>query len=73
MVAEWKQVNKEMCLHVHCYVSGPNPVLDIAAEFRYHIFSKELPLVTEQLLSINIGPAFSGYCQHKYDRISTLS
>lgn len=36
----------EMCLHVHCYVSGPNPVLDLAAEFRYHIFSKELPLVS---------------------------
>ncbi|PKI54469.1 hypothetical protein CRG98_025152 [Punica granatum] len=50
VVAEWKEVNKEMCLHVHCYVSGPNPVLDIAAEFRYHIFSKELPLVLKSVL-----------------------
>ncbi|KAK4804454.1 hypothetical protein SAY86_004271 [Trapa natans] len=50
VVAEWKQVDKEMCLHVHCYVSGPNPVLDIAAEFRYHIFSKELPLVLKSVL-----------------------
>lgn len=46
MVAEWKKVKDEMCLHVHCYVSGPNSLLDLAAEFRYHIFSKELPLVS---------------------------
>lgn len=45
VVAEWKSVNKEMCLHIHCFVSGPNPLLDLAAEFRYHIFSKEMPLV----------------------------
>nr|POF01843.1 protein stay-green like, chloroplastic [Quercus suber] len=44
VVAEWKKVKDDMCLHVHCYVSGPNPLLDLAAEFRYHIFSKELPL-----------------------------
>lgn len=47
MVAEWKKVNGEMCLHVHCFVSGPNLLLDLAAEFRYHIFSKEMPLVSE--------------------------
>ena len=46
VVAEWKKVKDDMCLHVHCYVSGPNPLLDLAAEFRYHIFSKELPLVS---------------------------
>lgn len=46
VVAEWKIVNDEMCLHVHCYVSGPNSLLDFAAELRYHIFSKELPLVS---------------------------
>lgn len=46
VVAEWKKVKDELCLHVHCYVSGPNPLLDLAAEFRYHIFSKELPLVS---------------------------
>ncbi|XP_040998097.1 magnesium dechelatase SGRL, chloroplastic-like [Juglans microcarpa x Juglans regia] len=50
VVAEWKKVNNEMCLHVHCYVSGPNPLLDLAAEFRYHIFSKELPLVLKAVL-----------------------
>ncbi|PIA47529.1 hypothetical protein AQUCO_01400283v1 [Aquilegia coerulea] len=44
VVAEWNSVNEEACLHVHCHVSGPNVLLDLAAEFRYHIFSKELPL-----------------------------
>jgi len=57
VVAEWKKVKDEMCLHVHCYVSGPNPLLDLAAEFRYHIFSKELPLVS--LNSILFLPAIS--------------
>lgn len=46
VVAEWKEVKGENCLHVHCYLSGPNQLLDLAAEFRYHIFSKELPLVS---------------------------
>ncbi|KAF8026538.1 hypothetical protein BT93_F3125 [Corymbia citriodora subsp. variegata] len=50
VVAEWKLVNKEMCLHIHCFVSGPNPLLDLAAEFRYHIFSKEMPLVLKAVL-----------------------
>lgn len=50
VVAEWKKVKDEMCLHVHCYVSGPNYLLDLAAEFRYHIFSKELPLVLKAVL-----------------------
>ncbi|KAL3735582.1 hypothetical protein ACJRO7_024667 [Eucalyptus globulus] len=50
VVAEWKSVNKEMCLHIHCFVSGPNPFLDLAAEFRYHIFSKEMPLVLKAVL-----------------------
>lgn len=50
VVAEWKRVNGEMCLHIHCYVSGPNLMLDLAAEFRYHIFSKEMPLVLEAVL-----------------------
>ncbi|KAM0008012.1 putative staygreen protein [Helianthus debilis subsp. tardiflorus] len=39
-----------MCLDVHCYVSGPNSLLELAAEFRYYIFSKELPLVLEAVL-----------------------
>lgn len=46
MVAEWNEVKGEKCLHVHCYLSGPNLLLNLAAEFRYHIFSKELPLVS---------------------------
>ena len=57
MVAEWKKVKDEMCLHVHCYVSGPNSLLDLAAEFRYHIFSKELPLVS--LFSITISQSLT--------------
>ncbi|KAF3440143.1 hypothetical protein FNV43_RR18421 [Rhamnella rubrinervis] len=50
VVAEWKKVNGEMCLHVHCFVSGPNLLLELAAEFRYHIFSKEMPLVLKAVL-----------------------
>lgn len=46
VVAQWTEMNGEVCLDVHCYVSGPNPLLDLAAELRYHIFSKELPLVS---------------------------
>lgn len=50
VVAEWKKVKENMRLHIHCYVSGPNSLLDLAAEFRYHIFSKELPLVLKAVL-----------------------
>lgn len=50
VVAEWKRVNGEMCLHIHCFVSGPNLLLQIAAQLRYHIFSRELPLVLEAVL-----------------------
>ncbi|XP_076919050.1 magnesium dechelatase SGRL, chloroplastic-like [Bidens hawaiensis] len=50
VVAQWAEVKGHMCLDVHCYVSGPNSLLDIAAEFRYYIFSKELPLVLEAVL-----------------------
>ncbi|RDY07001.1 Protein STAY-GREEN LIKE, chloroplastic [Mucuna pruriens] len=49
VVAEWKKVQNEMCLHVHCFVSGPNSFLDLAAELRYHIFSKEMPLVLKAI------------------------
>jgi len=49
VVAEWKRVKNEMCLHVHCFVSGPT-FLDLAAEFRYHIFSKEMTLVCQHLI-----------------------
>lgn len=45
MVAEWKKLEGQLGLHIHCFVSGPNLMLDLAAEFRYHIFSKEMPLV----------------------------
>ncbi|XAR62878.1 hypothetical protein NMG60_11017791 [Bertholletia excelsa] len=50
VVAEWKEVKGVMYLDVHCYVSGPNLLLDVAAEFRYHIFSKELPLVLKAVM-----------------------
>ncbi|XVF39205.1 hypothetical protein PTKIN_Ptkin01aG0016800 [Pterospermum kingtungense] len=50
VVAEWKKVKETMFLNVHCYVSGPNLSLELAAEFRYHIFSKELPLVLKAVL-----------------------
>ncbi|ESW09494.1 hypothetical protein PHAVU_009G132100 [Phaseolus vulgaris] len=49
VVAEWKKVKNEMCLHVHCFVSGPNSFSNLAAEFRYHIFSKEMPLVLKAI------------------------
>ncbi|KAB5557256.1 hypothetical protein DKX38_008165 [Salix brachista] len=50
VVAEWKKLEGQLVLLVHCYVSGPNLMLDLAAEFRYHIFSKEMPLVLEAVL-----------------------
>jgi len=50
VVAEWKMVDGQLRLNVHCFVSGPNLMLDLAAEFRYHIFSKEMPLVLEAVL-----------------------
>lgn len=46
VVAEWKKVNDELRLHIHCCVSGLSLLQDMAAELRYHIFSKELPLVS---------------------------
>ncbi|KAF8643285.1 hypothetical protein HU200_066920 [Digitaria exilis] len=50
VVAEWKEAAAgagavEMTLHVHCFVSGANLLQDLAAGFRYYVFSKELPLV----------------------------
>ncbi|KAF6170496.1 hypothetical protein GIB67_031904 [Kingdonia uniflora] len=45
VVAEWKKVKEGMCLNIHCRVGGPNVLADLAAEFRYHIFTKELPLI----------------------------
>ncbi|KAG2314634.1 hypothetical protein Bca4012_065416 [Brassica carinata] len=50
VVAEWKKVNDKFRLHVHCYVSGPSLLQDVAAELRYHIFSKELPLVLKAVV-----------------------
>ncbi|XWS15192.1 hypothetical protein CRYUN_Cryun35bG0073300 [Craigia yunnanensis] len=50
VVAEWKKVKETMFLNVHCYVSGPTLLLDLVAEFRYHIFSKELPLVLKAVV-----------------------
>ncbi|XP_057468822.1 magnesium dechelatase SGRL, chloroplastic-like [Actinidia eriantha] len=50
IVAEWKEVKGNTYLDVHCYVSGPNLLIDLAAEFRYHIFSKEMPLVLKAVM-----------------------
>ncbi|CAI0623213.1 unnamed protein product [Linum tenue] len=50
VVAEWKKLEGQLCLHIHCYVSGPNLTFDLAAELRYHIFAKEMPLVLQALL-----------------------
>ncbi|KAK1401679.1 hypothetical protein POM88_001284 [Heracleum sosnowskyi] len=44
VVAQWTEVKGDVCLDVHCYVSGPNSFSELTTEFRYHIFSKELPL-----------------------------
>ncbi|XP_010523234.1 PREDICTED: protein STAY-GREEN LIKE, chloroplastic [Tarenaya hassleriana] len=55
VVAEWKKVNDELRLHVHCCVSGPSFLQDVAAELRYHIFSKELPLVLKAVLHGDSG------------------
>ncbi|XP_068648749.1 magnesium dechelatase SGRL, chloroplastic-like isoform X1 [Aristolochia californica] len=55
VVAEWKKVKEEVSLHVHCHVSGAHPLLDFAAEFRYHIFTKELPLVLEAVIHGDSG------------------
>jgi hypothetical protein len=51
VVVEWKKLEGQLALHAHCYVSGPNLLLDLAAEFRYHIFSKEMPLVSVLLFN----------------------
>lgn len=58
VVAEWKKRDGQLGLHIHCYVSGPNQLLELAAEFRYHIFSKEMPLVSGlmKLYSIFLNP-----------------
>lgn len=50
VVAEWTEVKGSLFLDVHCYVSGQNFLSELAAELRYHIFSKELPLVLEAVL-----------------------
>ncbi|KAJ0969490.1 hypothetical protein J5N97_022367 [Dioscorea zingiberensis] len=50
VVAEWKKVNGEVSLYVHCYVSGANLLQELATEFRYYIFSKELPLVLKAVV-----------------------
>jgi magnesium dechelatase len=63
VVAEWKAEMtapaREMTLHVHCYVSGANLLQELAAGFRYYVFSKELPLVRAY-------PLFDPKKQHIY-------
>lgn len=52
--AEWKEMScgggGEMTLHLHCHVSGPNPLQELTAGFRYYVFSKELPLVLKAVV-----------------------
>lgn len=57
VVAEWKEVTtaanageREMTLQVHCFVSGANLLQELAAGFRYYVFSKELPLVLKAVV-----------------------
>ncbi|WVZ81500.1 hypothetical protein U9M48_028871 [Paspalum notatum var. saurae] len=53
VVAEWKEAatgTGEMSLHVHCFVSGANLLQELAAGFRYYVFSKELPLVLQAVV-----------------------
>jgi len=53
VVAEWKEAAAgagEMTLHVHCFVSGANLLQELAAGFRYYVFSKELPLVLKAVV-----------------------
>ncbi|KAK9162487.1 hypothetical protein Syun_003389 [Stephania yunnanensis] len=50
VVAEWKKVEEGICLVIHCHVSGAYALPDLVAEFRYHIFTKELPLVLKAVL-----------------------
>ncbi|CAN6269892.1 unnamed protein product [Urochloa humidicola] len=51
VVAEWKEAAAgEMALQVHCFVSGANLLQELAAGFRYYVFSKELPLVLKAVV-----------------------
>ncbi|KAH0468000.1 hypothetical protein IEQ34_003033 [Dendrobium chrysotoxum] len=50
VVAEWNIIKDELSLHVHCFISGANLFQKLAAGFRYHIFSKELPLVLQAVV-----------------------
>lgn len=50
VVAEWKETAGEMTLQVHCFVSGANLLQELAAGFRYYVFSKELPLVLKAVV-----------------------
>ncbi|KAI0499455.1 protein STAY-GREEN homolog, chloroplastic [Dendrobium catenatum] len=45
VVAEWRKVRGKMSLHVHCHISGGHFLLDLVANLRHHIFSRELPVV----------------------------
>ncbi|KAK8934856.1 hypothetical protein KSP39_PZI014952 [Platanthera zijinensis] len=45
VVAEWRKVRERMSLHVHCHISGGHFLLDLLADLRHRIFSRELPVV----------------------------
>ncbi|CAI9755396.1 unnamed protein product [Fraxinus pennsylvanica] len=50
VVAEWKNINGTMSLHVHCHISGGHFLLDLFASLRYYIFCKELPVVLKAFI-----------------------
>ncbi|CAA2937332.1 Hypothetical predicted protein [Olea europaea subsp. europaea] len=50
VLAEWKNINGTMSLHVHCHISGGHFLLDLFARLRYHIFCKELPVVLKAFI-----------------------
>jgi proteinaceous RNase P len=65
VVAEWKEMTttssssageREMTLQVHCFVSGASLLQELAAGFRYYVFSKELPLVLAFQFQFQLQP-----------------
>ncbi|XP_051130033.1 protein STAY-GREEN homolog, chloroplastic-like [Andrographis paniculata] len=60
VVAEWKKIKGKMSLHVHCHISGGHSLLDIFANIRYYIFSKELPVVLKAFIHGD-GSLFNNY------------
>ncbi|KAH0455757.1 hypothetical protein IEQ34_015789 [Dendrobium chrysotoxum] len=60
VVAEWRKVRGKMSLHVHCHISGGHFLLDLVANLRHHIFSRELPVVLKAFVHGD-GGLFKAY------------